>query len=58
MGKPGGHAARRWIRPRVVATLLVLLAAICASVILADVLSPRDRHPVPQTFPAASRSTP
>ena len=43
-GPPTAPLARRWINPRLMVIFVLLLAVICASVIAADYLSPRDRH--------------
>jgi hypothetical protein len=41
---PDSAARRRWVNGRVVLILLGLTALICASVMVTDVLSPRDRQ--------------
>jgi hypothetical protein len=43
-GDAGGGARRVWFRPRVVLLLAGLLVLIGASVIVTDVLSPRQRQ--------------
>jgi len=53
---PDSAGARRWVNVRVVLILLALVAVICASVIVTDVLSPRDRQAaVPATAVGGGR---
>jgi len=45
MDAPQQPAPRKWFNWRVILLLLILLAAVCASVILTDQLSPRNKTP-------------
>jgi len=45
MDAPQQPAPRKWFNWRVILLLLILLAAVCASVILTAQLSPRNKTP-------------
>ena len=50
--------SRPRLNPRVIAMLIAFTAVISASVIVTDILSPRDRHPVTSaTLPATTPAT-
>jgi hypothetical protein len=42
------------LNPRVIAMLIAFIAIISATVIITDIFSPRDRHPISTTTTAAS----